>query len=373
MPTVTKKIIIFFIFSFLLFSCWPAQAAKLYFKTNKTKYKTGEIGTVTLYVNSEKKITNAIAATMSFDPNLIDITKVISDKAIINYWAQSPMIDKAKGKVIFQGVVFNPAYKGTAGRIVSFNFKAKAPGSFHFHITGFTVLANDGKGSNLATKGVASYVTITGKPLEEPKIKLASPTHPDQTKWYKKNDVSITWQRGKEVVVAAYAFNKETNFQVPESYVTDFSSAIEKGVANGTWYAHIRAKDKKLGWLPTNHFKINIDTEPPSSNTVTVLARANEAVLPSIRAVAKDSLSGIDYYEVWVGGKMLLRNKTVNNYKLKNLAIGRNVIEVKAFDRAGNILISKVSAFYNPLRVPAPSPKPTTPTKPSTNQPILFD
>lgn len=280
------------------------SAAHLYFRMAKKTYRTGESGFVTLNLDTQRKTANAVSATISFDPNLIQITDISTDKTIFNMWVQSPVIDNIAGTISFKGVIFNPAFKGDPGRLIGFDFMAQVSGSFPFSLANFQVLANDGKGTPLSTTEVSKTISITG-----------------------------------------------LNGKVPSSQINQ----------------------KK-------------DTTPPSSNTITVLPRQSDAILPTIRAKATDAKSGIAFYEVWANGKMLTHATSLESFKLKNLKVGKNSIEVKAFDKAGNVRSDKISVLYNPLstkkipRIPTPTaPKPLipnssiVPTPFKIKAPVLFN
>lgn len=357
-----------------------ARAAQLFFRTDKTSYKVGQTGFVTLNVNTEKKALNAVSAIITFDPSLVEITKVSLDRVIVNFWVQSTAINNSKGTVTIKGIILNPAYNGTLGRIIGLDFKAIGPGKVQFGIVGFSVLANDGKGTALTTKGVGHSITVAGTAVNRSGISIASSSHANQQKWYNKANISVSWKAlEKDILAFVYGFNKNSKAEMPTAGTTKATSTVQRSVTSGVWYAHVRAQHKTKGWLPTQHFKINIDLERPSTNTVTVLPRLSEAILPTIRASAKDELSGIATYEVIVNGKLLTSAKTVNGLKLSKLKIGKNTVDVKAIDNAGNARTSSVTVLYNPLpgtKATPTTPKTTpipTPTTPKIKAPIQFD
>ncbi len=355
------------------------QAARLHFRMEKTTYKTGESGFATLNVDTETKTVNAVEATIGFNPELVDVTKISIDKSIINFWVQSTRVDAKAGLITLKGIILNPGYKGNPGRIIGFDFKAKAPGTFPFNVSKMTVLANDGKATALKTTVEARPITVSGPATAKNAVSVSSTTHPKQTSWYSKNSASIVWTvADKTVTGVAYVFDKNAKTDPSNAALTTFKSAVQRNLTSGVWYAHVRAKNTK-GWLATQHYKIQIDLERPSANTVTVLPRLSEAVLPTIRASAKDELSGIATYEIIVNGKLLTSAKTVSGLKLSKLKIGKNTVEVKAIDNAGNIRSTSITVLYNPLpgtkatpTTPKATPTPT-PTTPKIKAPVQFD
>lgn len=379
-----KKYIIFFLtVLFFILGVSSTSAARLYFRMEKTTYKTGETGFVTFNVDTESKTVNAFEATVTFDPGLIEITRMSSDKLIINFWIQSANIDNVNGRITFKGIALNPAFKGDPGRLIGFDFKAKAPGKFSFNAVNFTILANDGKGTKLATKISPREISISGPAINRSGVIISSKTHPDQKKWYNKSNISLSWSTSeKDITAFAYGFNKNSNSELSTDSITKVTSTTQKNVSDGTWYAHVRAQHKTKGWLSTAHFKVNVDTIAPPVLTLSFAPRLNESILPTVRINSRDDFSGIVSYEVLANGKSLIKANALTSFKLKSLKVGKNVIEVKVIDAAGNVRSEKISVLYNPLSSKESSTptKPTnpvtptpTPTTPKINKPILFD
>lgn len=378
-----KKIILFIFCCAFFILLSPVEAAQLFFRSDKPSYKTGETGLATLNINTERKAINAIGATISYDPSLIEITKISLDRSIINFWPQSAAINPEAGEITFKGIIFNPAYNGALGRLIGVEFKAIAPGSLNFRAVNFSVLANDGKGTAISTKGVSKAIAIIGAAQSNSFITITSATHPNQKQWYNKSALSLAWSTSKkELTSLAYALDRNAKTQPSEKLITNFKSAAVRDLANGVWYAHVRGRDAKGAWYATEHFKINIDTQPPESNTIIVLPRQGEFVLPTIRAQAKDSLSGVKQYEIIVNGKLFTKQTVAANVKLKNLLTGKNIVEIKAYDNAGNVRSDKITVLYNPLAqrtAPQPTtpkqsvPTPVAPVTPKVKAPVQFD
>ena len=198
---------------FLIVPTHATQAATLYFRMAKTSYKSGESGFATLNVDTAGKAINAIEATISFDPNLVEISNITTDKTIINMWIQSATLDTT-GSITMKGVVFNPGFNGDPGRIIGFDFKAKTTGTFSFNVVSKTVLANDGKGSVIKTSITPTTIIIAGP---TPKIigtglSITSSSHPDQSKWYAKSTALISWKiTDKNVAAVAYTFDQNAS------------------------------------------------------------------------------------------------------------------------------------------------------------------
>ncbi len=354
----------------LLFAPLSVKAAKLHFRTQKDSYKTGESGFATINVDTEGKTANAFSGTILFDPSIVEVSNISKDRSIITMWAQSATIDSINGRITFKGITFNPGYKGNPGRLFGFDFKAKAPGKMDFKIANFLVLANDGRGTPIATKGISRAITVSGASQTKSGIRIASSTHPSQSRWYAKKNILVAWSvADKDIETVAYVFDKNPKTEPGAVSLTNADSASQKNVTSGVWYVHVKAKGKTKGWFPTEHFKINVDLDPPLANTITVLPRLNESILPTIRAKAKDALSGVASYEVLVNGKIVVSAASIDSLKLKGLNIGKNTVEVRVTDAAGNSRSDKISVLYNPLVAPKQNSTTKTPVVPSVPTP----
>jgi hypothetical protein len=76
-------------------------------------------------------------------------------------WAEEPSFSNAEGSVHFEGVALSPGFNGPSGKVITVFFKAKALGSASLNFSSASVLANDGKGTNILTgTGKADYAII---------------------------------------------------------------------------------------------------------------------------------------------------------------------------------------------------------------------
>lgn len=85
----SSKISSVFLVSLILavvFFALPTKAAELYFESNEVVYELTEANLVTLKLNTENQLTNAVAATIYFNPELIEVTDLDLTTSIINYW-----------------------------------------------------------------------------------------------------------------------------------------------------------------------------------------------------------------------------------------------------------------------------------------------
>ena len=154
---------------FIVFFAIPhlAQAASIYFSPSGGTYGVGKTFSVYVIVSSADKAMNAVSANLSFPADLLSVTSISKTNSIVNFWVQEPSYSNSSGTISLEGVVLNPGYVGTAGRVATITFRAKDSGAARVAFSSGDVLANDGLGTSiLATLGSGTY-TLTESGAEE--------------------------------------------------------------------------------------------------------------------------------------------------------------------------------------------------------------
>ncbi len=98
---------------------------------------------------------------------------------------------------------------------------------------------------------------------------VTSVTHPDQDKWYKDNDLIMSWNvEGEQSGLDGFSWILDTSKDtVPkEIRITNENSVNIKDLEDGIHYFHIRAVDKAGNWSETSHYRIMIDKTPPTAS-----------------------------------------------------------------------------------------------------------
>ena len=165
--SMRQKTLFVFITTFLMTGCLffvgsLAQAATLNFDPDSGSYQVGKIITVGVYVSSADQAMNAVIGTISFPADKLEVVSISKIGSIINavdqdgnskgFWTKNPSYSNSDGTVKFEGVVYNPGYQGTNGRIITIIFKIKAAGSANLSFSADSkVLANDGNSTNILT------------------------------------------------------------------------------------------------------------------------------------------------------------------------------------------------------------------------------
>lgn len=305
-----------------------AASASLYLSPSSGSHTLNSTFNVSVFVSTDVSV-NSAEATVSFPKDKLNVTSV-SSAGIFTIWTSQPSYSNSTGRVAFAGGLPTPGYKGKTGKIITITFKAIAEGSAKVSITKGSVLANDGKGTNvLKTQGSGTYSISKPAPPVVPKNAptVASDSQTDQTKWYSRRDISASWHAGTGVKGYAVVFDNKEDTVVAESVTTTASSFSQAGVSDGTWYLHVRAKYDE-GWSQTTTFAYHIDATPPDPFTIEVLGD------PQLNFEAKDATSGIDHYEISIDGSAFAA--VASPYTTPSLDPGKHTVTVRAYDKAGN-------------------------------------
>lgn len=341
------------VFAFLAPSA--AFAATLSVTPSSGTFRVGDSFSVSIAVASPAEAMNAAEGVLAFPKDLLQAVSVSKSGSIINLWAQEPSFSNSDGTVSFEGVALNPGFTGASGKILSVTFKVKSAGSAALSFSSGSVLANDGKGTNILTDlGRAELVLSSG--AERPSVsppsappprggysgqpEIHSPTHPDQSKWYSAKDARFTWTVPKGVIAVATLLSRRPTAEPTVVYSPPINEKVVQNLDDGVVYFHLQFKDRN-GWGPVAHFRVQVDTTPPNNFKVTFPhGQESEDPRPIVYFNTTDALSGISHYQIKVGDLDFLvidpREVDSNPYTPPPQEPGKHMIVVKAIDAAGN-------------------------------------
>ena len=370
-----KFLAVVFCFFFLILSLASgasAQNASLYLSPSTGTYTVSNTFLVQVKVNSGGVAINAADGTLVFDPDKLEVVSISKTDSVFSLWIQEPTFSNSLGTINFAGGKPTPGFSGAAGIIINITFKARTAGTANLTFAAGSVLADDGKGTNiLASMGAAAFTissrTITPTEPLEPSVPAASAgvpeapiissdTHPEETKWYPNNNPKFSWKLPPDVIEVSYEIDQKPTTNpafIADSLTTEASfSDLEDGI----WYFHINFKNQ-YGWGKITHRKVLIDTEVPESFEV-VIDNENDATNPTPTFLFKttDSLSGIEYYEVIIEREDKTTTTTTpqnikdNPYKPLALPPGKHSLQVKAFDKAGNYTLASTNFEISPIK-----------------------
>lgn len=206
-----KRLVGLFIFGLVLLfgvgSATPVFAgnASLYFSPTFDSYIIGNKLSVSVFVSSSDQSMNAASGVISFPPDKLEVISLSKSGSIFTFWVQKPSFSNNAGTVNFEGIILNPGFTGINGKIITINFKVKAAGTALLNFSSGSILANDGKGTNiLASLGktqfnLGSAVSAVPEATTSSKIagtssapQIFSPARSNPNKWYMGNNPKFT-------------------------------------------------------------------------------------------------------------------------------------------------------------------------------------
>src|SRR4030042_932302 len=282
-----QKLKIIFIFIFLILASEAkAGGASLFLSPPSGTYAINSTFSIKVNVNSGGEAINAAEGTLVYNPAELSVVSLSKSSSIFTFWTTEPTFSNSTGNISFGGGMPSN-FTGTNGTIFSITFKAKASAATQINFSSGSILAADGKGTNvLATMNGGVYTLkaiIIAPPAEEPPsgeeeeveyVPLPTPegtpaapivyslTHPDPEKWYSNNAPEFAWNLPSDVTGVSIYLSK-SSVSNPGSLPDGlFSSKSYKDIEDGIWYFHIKARNS-FGWGPIAHRKVLIDTENP--------------------------------------------------------------------------------------------------------------
>lgn len=349
--------------AFGLIRAHAASAASLYFSPSSGSYTVGDTISVGVFVSTGTDSMNAASARIAFPPSVLNVTSVSKSGSIINLWAAEPSYSNSTGSVSLEGIVLNPGYTGTSGKIATMTFTVQSAGTAIVSFASGSILANDGLGTEIlsgmgsATFSIAdSAVVLPGNestsessqgppavPTAVPRAPVvSSSTHSDSNAWYANPSPTFSWALPSGVTGANVLADHYPTSDPGRTSDGLRSSYTYTDVDDGEWYFHIKLLNA-LGWGPTTHYAFRIDTVAPTIVASVVLS--DGGTVRSVFIDGADALSGVGRYEVSVDGAESVEwtDDGTHLYVLPELVVGDHSVTVTVFDRAGNSAASTVT------------------------------
>ena len=356
--------VIILAFAFLATIPYVAHAATLHFSPSSGTH-TRTTFSVNVLVSSADQAMNAASGIISFPKDKLEVVSLSKIGSIFGLWVQEPYFSNTSGIISFEGIVLNPGFIGSNGKALTITFRTKTAGPASLTFSSGSVLANDGKGTNILSgldpaafflDEVAPNIAAAGISGTPPAPIVFSPTHPDPTAWYAKSDPSFAWELPKGITGVRLLVDTLLQTIPTVTYIPPISSKELTAVEDGTWYLHIQFQNNK-GWGEISHFRFRIDTQPPEQFAIEFIdGTETKNPKPTVIFDTTDSLSGINYYKVKIGEGDFVSVTTElvrsNPYALPLQKPGRRTILVQAFDNAGNYSVATERFSIEPLHTP---------------------
>jgi hypothetical protein len=161
------------LFSFAAFPAAAASGASFtMYPTAATVDPQGFIS-IGLYVSSPVTSINAVSGVINFPADELDGLSVDTSDSIAGLWVDQPKISAEAGTVTFAGVIFNPGFQGSLGKVLTVRFKATGSGTAKLSVSSPRILANDGEGTSLPVNGKAVATVTISSPLHSGATQLS--------------------------------------------------------------------------------------------------------------------------------------------------------------------------------------------------------
>ena len=348
-----------------------AQAAGLYFSPLSGNYTIGQTFSTSIYVSSLNQKINATSGMIVFPKDKLEVVSLSKSGSIISFWVEEPSFSNIDGTIKFEGISLDSGYQGSAGKIISIEFKTKQIGQVNLNITNGSALANDGLGTQVLSNisgaifNINPEITEPVSPVSETPVekigvplapKIISSTHSNPDKWYTSETAKFSWQLPEDIDAVRISINKISNAKPTVTYIPTIDSKKITDLEEGTWYFHAQLRNE-YGWGDISHFRIQIDKTVPNDFTIKVDNQGDFTnPQPLLYFGAKDDLSGIEYYEIKIGQIHNLRiaaNEVKNGYyKIPVTPPGEHSIIIRAMDKAGNYSLAMSDLNIHSIKPP---------------------
>ena len=378
--TLTAKILIAAILlSIVGFFVPQAYAANLALSPSSGSFGTGQTFTVTVRAVPNGDNINAVETTLNFDSSVLQVVSLAKGPAF-SLWTTEPTFSNSAGTITFGGG--SPTPFNTTSNILVITFRTTAQGSASVTFANSSVLAADGRGTDVFANATNGTYVITGGAAPEPTptptptptddttdddsggeaIIFGDPPRPpeigsqvflDPNEWYSETEGLFTWTLPFDVNAVAVEItdNPENNPHENEEAVID--PPIEEFlitreiIKDGVQYVSVNFQNQ-VGWGAPVNRKLQIDTTPPEPFAINVRAGNSANSFPLLNFEASDITSGIDFYEMTVADREPIEispDEARVGYLLGELEDGTYTVKVVAHDMAGNTRESSVAVL----------------------------
>lgn len=360
---------------FLLYSS-VAFAADVVISPSTGSYTPGQTFTVSVRVSPGGQSVNAVEASLKFDPAVLSVVNVSKTGSVFSLWTTEPTFSNSAGTISFGGG--SPSPFTAQSNLVSVTFRAVAAGTGAVSVSNASVLAADGRGTDVYSKSTNGSFTIAAAatPTPPPTEPTPTPTAPADTEkeegdneaaiifgdpprapevgsktfldpevWYATTDGLFEWELPFDVneVAVMLATSSDNQPELTKSAIynppiKEFGTNREN-VTDGIQYLSIKYKNQ-VGWGAVLNRKLQIDTTPPEDFAIDVRISNSPSGFPQLNFEANDVTSGIDYYEMTIADKEPIKvtpDEAKIGYLLKELEDGTYTVKVVAHDKAGNV------------------------------------
>lgn len=366
--TTVARIIAFVTVAFLCTTAF-VHAATLSLTPSTGVYQSGTTFTVRVVVNTAGQSVNASDATIRFNPSELSVVSVNRTGSIFNLWVTEPAFSNAAGTITFSGGLPS-GYNGAAGTVMNITFRVLGSGTARVQFGDGSVLANDGRGTNVLTSmNGGSYTLQAASAAPTPEVieyvapantpaapVIISDTHADQSSWYKAKSAVLRWTLPPGVTEVRTLLDSSPSSVPTRVYETPISTITLNDLEEGVSYFHLQFRNAD-GWGRVAHYRLAVDSVAPTGFSI---AHPDDADLTSpqqvLKASVSEDVSDTTRYMVRINANEPFEyiDETGDGLiSLPNLEPGYYTVIVEVFDEAGNSAIAThsftVLSFDRPL------------------------
>lgn len=373
---VRKVAILIGVVSLYFLNVSAASAASLAISPSTGVYNSNTTFSVKVVVNTGGQAVNAAEGTLSFNPSELSVVSVNRSSSIFNLWVTEPTFSNSAGTINFSGGLPS-GYSGQTGTIMSITFKAVGSGTAKVNFKNGSVLANDGKGTNILTSmggGTFTIQAASSAPEPEKIVEYVAPantpsapaissdTHSDEKGWYSKKEAVLNWSLPNDVVAVRTSLDLKSTSIPTKVYDTPIKTVTLTDLPEGVSYFHIQFKNAD-GWGKVAHYRLAVDTEKPSEIKISQVEGSNLAnPVQQLKVDVKDTTSEVRRFMVRVDANEpfeYIDETGSSTVTLPSLSPDYHTVIIEAFDGAGNGIIGTYSftieSFNKPVFTEYPS------------------
>lgn len=362
--------------SFLfLASAALASAASLGVSPATGVYQANGTFSVNVFVNTDGQSVNAAEGTLSFNPNQLSVVAVNRSSSIFNLWVTEPTFSNSAGTISFSGGLPS-GYTGSRGTIMTVTFRTAGAGTARVQFSNGSVLANDGRGTNVLTAMNGGNFTIQAQSAApEPEIieyvapantpaapNITSSTHSDPDAWHDSNTAELSWTLPSGITGVRTLLDAQPTTIPTRVYEDPISSITLEDLDEGVSYFHLQFRNAD-GWGRVSHYRLAVDTENPTAIEISQLEDNDYAnPIQTLNISVEDETSEVLRFRVKVDGDQpyeFIKQTATSSLVLDALEPGYHSVIIEAFDQAGNSVIGTYSftvlAFDKPVFTDYPS------------------
>jgi hypothetical protein len=375
---IVRTFIVFFIaLTFYVTGTNFVEAASLSLSPSTGVYTANEIFSVRVVVNTRGKPINAADGTLSFNPRELSVVSVNRSGSIFNLWVSEPAFSNGAGTINFSGGLPS-GYTGGSGNIMTVTFRAAGASTARVSFTKGSVLANDGRGTNVLTAMNGGTYTIQAQSVapEPEEIEYIAPantpaapaitsdTHPNPFNWYTSNRAKLNWTLPSGVVAVRTLLNEIPTSVPTKVYENPIKTISLDDLPEGKSYFHLQFKNAD-GWGKVTHYRLAVDSNNPTNIDIYHPEGANFAdPVQTLLVAIEDEVSEVNQFKVKVDSAEPYKYEAVSSSStvaitLPSLEPGYHVVIIEAFDQAGNKIVGTytftLESFDQPVFTEYPS------------------